>query len=138
MRKGADRRAALPLVMLVLCLGGCTAARPNLEGAWRLVESGRREPEVPLVKVLVDGRFAFGNQSADGALPVAGGGRYLRDGDTYVEIVEYHWLPNLVGATIPFTCRVEDGRWHHEAHFERDGARFHIVEVWQRIDDPGH
>ncbi len=40
-----------------------------------------------------------------------------------------------MGRTVTFTCRIEDGRWIHQARFETGGETFVIDEEWVRIAD---
>lgn len=133
-----------PISALVRCLGlllllacvGCAASRPSLEGAWIKVDESFRSEDPPLVKILVDGHFAFGREMRTGDRLWAGGGRYVLDGNRYIETIAYHPLPLLVGETVVFDVLLEEGTWHHHARFEKGGEAFHIDEIWVRRDDP--
>jgi len=124
-------RCLLPLALLVLV--GCAGSGPDLVGSWRLVESGPgRPPAEEAVKILNDTHFAFGSDQSGGVF--AGGGLWRLEGETYLEEVQWHSRGDLVGETIRFGCRVVDGRWHHTADFEVNDRRYHIEEIWERID----
>lgn len=130
----------LVLGMLVLGpLAGCGGAGP-LVGAWELVrsgpesEAGEAVPELAHpVKILSEDRFAFGQRNIDGPL-VAGGGTYVYRDGIYVERVEYHWMPALIGLSLTFEARVEGDLWYHKGTFDIAGKRLAIDEVWRRID----
>jgi hypothetical protein len=121
--------AALPL------LGACAGARPRLEGAWECVQPPPAPGRPPAVKILADGRFAFGTPAGDGERPWSGGGTYayVPGSGTYTETVTYHWARALVGQVITFTCELDGELWHHRATFTADGEPFAIDEVWRRI-----
>lgn len=130
------RLARLALPALLVLLPACAANHPHLEGAWVCVEPAPAPGQAAAVKVLADGRFAFGRPGPVPGDPPAGGGTYeYRDGH-YVETITYHWAKALVGQTITFTCEVEDGLWHHRATFTANGEPFHIDEVWRRVGEP--
>ncbi len=122
-------------LLLVLSICGCAGSRNPLDGAWEKVEPELESSEFPLVKVLSGGHFAFGKQTQGGTTSWSGGGYYNYDGEKYTETVTYHSIPSLVGMTIVFDCVIEDGKWFHEALFETQGEKFHITEVWKRLDD---
>ena len=96
-------------------------------------EPAPTQGDAPAMKIISDGRFAFGRQSADGAIAYAGGGTCRQEDGKYIETVAYHWLPTLVGMTITFDCALKDGLWYHKARFEAGGERFDIDEVWRRV-----
>jgi len=125
----------LLLTLLLTALAGCSASRGNLEGAWELDEPGTLDPKGPAVKILVDGHFAFGRQSPDGGVGWAGGGTYSYDGETYTETITYHYMSTFVGTRIKFACDLEGDTWHHEAEFELDGRKYHVDEVWRRLEE---
>lgn len=125
--------AALLIASTTLTLlTACASTRHALDGAWECVQPAPNTPAEREVKVIADGRFAFGVASG-GPLVVAGGGACAYDGHQYTETVEYHWIPALVGRTIIFDCTLEGGLWRHEASFEAGGRQFHIDEVWRRV-----
>jgi len=124
------------LAVLLLGLCGCAGSRPQIEGVWEKIVPASPGKDSPVVKILADGHFAFGRQSSDGSTTWSGGGNYSYDGEKYTETVTYHWVPAIVGMTIEFDCLVEGGKWFHEAQFVAGGEKFHIDEVWQRIEEP--
>jgi hypothetical protein len=132
----------LMILLLVLCLG-CASRTYDLVGAWEMVSSNgepppaageRASPDNVMTKILTDGHFAFGGTTPGGGV-WAGGGRYLFDGETYTEIIEYHSLPELVGLSLEFQCRLEDDLWYHSGRFQVDGQWIRIDEIWRRIED---
>ncbi len=90
-------------------------------------------PEPTTVKVLNETHCAFGQTRAAGDI-FAGGGRYEAEDGLYRETVTYHTMPELVGVTIPFRFRIEGDLWYHEGEVSAGGRRFHINEVWRRVD----
>jgi hypothetical protein len=135
-RKPIMRIPTALAAMACTLLSGCAASRPPLDGAWECLTPPPASEETRTVKILADGRFAFGRQSLDGATVYAGGGTYHYSEGEYVETVSWHWLPVLVGQTIVFDCRLEDGLWYHRATFEVGGRQFDIDEVWRRVGEP--
>ncbi len=123
------------LTAVLLALGACAGARPRLEGAWECVQPPPRPGHEPAVKVLADGRFAFGTAAGEGERPWSGGGTYAYEpgAGTYTETVTYHWARALVGQVITFTCELDGDLWRHRASFTADGEPFAIDEVWRRI-----
>lgn len=128
--------AGVLLLALITLTGGCAGTRPDLEGAWECLQPAPQPGQPPVVKVLVDGHFAFGAGSVDGGAPRAGGGTYAQTGGAYTETITYHWAKALVGQVITFECVVEEGLWHHRGLFVADGERFQIDEVWRRVGEP--
>jgi hypothetical protein len=138
------KRSFAFVVAVLLLTGalGCGHPSGKLVGTWKMVFPSNVSPgdpeekeasgKVP-VKILSETHFAFGSTAPDGFM-YAGGGRYTLEGDTYTEIVAYHFNPNLVGEALSFTCRLEGDRWYHSGIFEVDGEHFHIEEIWQRIE----
>lgn len=136
-------RYALLSILLIVLASGCASSRSMLMGTWVLVESqgDARHPSEPpaaedLVKVVGEMRFSFAAQAGPGEV-FAGGGTWDREGDTYVEHIRYHSHQELVGADAPFTCRVEDGLWHHDGEFTSGGRSYAIHEVWRRVHEEG-
>ena len=129
------------LALVLLLAAGCAHHGGQLAGSWVLVESGGRTVAAPAdeslidrpaVKILTGDRFAFGYQQGVGR-PWAGGGTYEYVDGVYRETVAYHSIPELVGLTIEFRCRVEGDVWHHSGVAEADGRRITIDEVWRRV-----
>lgn len=122
------------LVVVLLGLCGCAGTRPPVEGIWEKIVPAGEAGEAKAVKIVSEGHFAFGTQSADGSRNWSGGGLYEYDGENYTETVTYHWIGKLVGMAIEFNCTVENGKWFHQAVFDAKGEKFHIDEVWQRVE----
>ncbi len=123
------------IVVAALLLTASVSSAVSLEGAWVRVWPAPDVTDSPPVKILAGAHFAFGEQSADGSTALAGGGTYKVVGDVYLETIEYHYMPELIGQTIAFSCRIQDGQWHHAAQFTIDGRQFDIREIWQKIED---
>jgi RNA polymerase sigma factor (sigma-70 family) len=117
--------------------------KSRLEGAWRLVSS--KDPrsgqiralpaDVEVTKLIVDGRY-FWTVIQNGTATTGAGGRYEVDGETYTEFVGYAVGDNtkpLVGGTFKFTCKTEDGKWHHRGTVDVGAAKQEIDEVWERV-----
>jgi len=125
---------SLLVVSMLVLATGCAGSNP-LMGSWHLVEvQGRDVSDEGVVKVLAEDHFAFGRPDSRSGV-FAGGGTYDLDGATYRETVAYHSIGKLVGRTLEFDCRVEDGLWHHKGHFHVGDEWFDIDEVWERIGD---
>jgi hypothetical protein len=122
----------------VIGLISCAHTSNPLVGSWRLVSRGgepydvQGDAEAP-VKILNDARFAFGGMKSDGTV-FSGGGRYEFRDSTYTEMVEYHWIPFLVGRRLTFRCLLKGDRWYHSGSFDIDGRYFNVDEVWRKID----
>lgn len=123
-------------VAMLLLISACATSGSRLDGVWECVTPAPATPDTRAVKIIADGHFAFGRQSADGATVYAGGGTCRRDGARYTETVAWHWVPALVGQTIVFDCALKDGLWYHRATFEAQGERFDIDEVWRPVREP--
>jgi hypothetical protein len=121
---------------MLLVLSACATSGSKLDGFWECVTPASKTPDTRTVKILADGHFACGGQSADGAIAYTGGGTCRLDGEQYIETVAWHWAPALVGQTIVFDCTLKDGLWYHRAVFEAQGERFDINEVWRRVREP--
>lgn len=129
-----------PLVLGLLSLMSACAAtrgRTPLDGAWECVSPPPAARADRAVKILADGRFAFGCQASSGRAVYSGGGTYTFDGSTYTESITYHWVPELVGETIVFDCALKDGLWYHRMRVTEAGGPSFIDEIWRRIDEPG-
>lgn len=87
------------------------------------------DPGFRQIKILTAEHFAFGRQSEQG--PLSGGGRYVFDGTTYSETIDYHYNASHVGRTLTFDAGIQgDSLWFHSGTV---GENFHIEEVWQRV-----
>jgi hypothetical protein len=136
------RKPFIYSLICILCavLVGCGPSTKRLMGTWKLVypEAGVPQKDVrddrpSPVKILTDTHFAFGSMTASGMV-FAGGGRYILEGDKYIELVDYHAIPKLVGKTLEFTCHIDGDKWYHSGRFVVDGEQFTIEEVWLRIE----
>lgn len=127
-------------VLLLLFAPAAHAQKPYnpLEGSWRLTSQTLvyedstvvRDDLPPSTKILNSTHFAWGYQTDNGEEALAGGGRYELLGDSvYVEHLEYHTTPPLVGMTLRFKARVEGDTWYHTGQI----GDFLLMEVWQRV-----
>jgi len=65
----------------------------------------------------------------------SGGGRYLYDGKTYREVLEYYYADNrVVGDTLVFSCTLKGDKWYHEGVFHTPDGDIHIKEVWEKAE----
>ena len=101
--------STLPVLLMLLMIAACATSRTKLDGVWECVKPAPASADTRAVKILTDGHFAFGRQSVDGGRAYAGGGTYRLDGTHYIETVDWHWVPVLVGQTIVFDCALKDG-----------------------------
>lgn len=115
----------------ILALGFRTSpqvAELDLQGTWQLSlekigENG--DLVVPVSgntkKKLITGKhFTWFEYDRDGKLVGLGGGTYTIKGNTYVETIEYYYPKgsSLLGASIPFDCHIQDGKWHHSGFIQ--------------------
>lgn len=121
-------------------------AKHPLVGTWKMVsqkivhpdrvEENLKMGETPpggifQIKILTQTRFAFGRMSEDGEEVTAGGGRYMLDGNTYTEVIDYHTTAPLVGTKIPFSWEIDkDGYWLHTGEI----GSFTLYEVYELVD----
>ncbi len=134
----------IPLCIPDVSAQHLSSAEHPLQGAWKLIfqrsvfetqidttlKRGERFPGGDQIKILTSTHFAFGRQSEDGENVSAGGGRYRVEGDTYIEMIEYHTTGALVGQEIPFSWEIKDGLWYHQGDF----SNFRLEEVWTKIE----
>ena len=116
---------------------------PSLLGSWELVsidesaealsgefESDPNYQESPTLKVLNETHWMFIRQSADQFVHAQGGRYSLQSGGFYTEYVEYSAIPENVGQSFSFDCRLEgDSLWHHVGG--QGDARYD--ELWRRV-----
>jgi len=139
------------LIMLAAIIASCSAPQQappeepkspaqELEGAWKLTSAKFTYPDTVMeagdyrpVKILANGRFAFGNQNTDSTL-TAGGGTYEYDGQTYTENIEYFTNPNNVGQSFKFDIRLEGNTWYHSGSIPLDSGELLLEEVWERVE----
>ncbi len=153
-----NSRLLLMVAAIVFLFAGCVAADqeaveeagqmgsedcPDLVGSWELVEiresagalgggfeSDPDYQQAPTLKVLNSTHWMFIRQTADSFVH-AQGGRYTLDSlGQYTEHVEYSAIPQNVGQTFEFNCRLEgDSLWHHQGG--QGDARYD--EIWRRV-----
>lgn len=129
------------LLSTLLLLTACSNTSP-LVGTWVLLEEDIRPDAPPLsvspeelashsCKVINEDHFAFGGQDASGRV-WAGGGTYTYHDGEYVETIDYHSIPELVGQTITFECQLDGDLWYHDGRTKVGSREFHIRETWLR------
>jgi len=116
---------------------------PSLNGSWVLVsiaddasalagtfESDPAYQEAPSLKIINDTHWMFIRQSSDTFIHAQGGRYSLERGGFYTEFVEYSAIPENVGQSFQFSCRLEgDSLWHHVGG--QGDTRY--IEVWRRV-----
>lgn len=116
---------------------------PSLVGSWELVtiaetaaalsgefESDPDYQQAPTLKILNDTHWMFIRQSAEEFVHSQGGRYSLQPGGFYTEYVEYSAIPENVGQSFAFECRLEgDSLWHHVGG--QGDARYD--ELWRRV-----
>ena len=133
------------LLVLLLVATPLHAQRPAtpVEGTWEMVSQFIVYPDSTVdrgatlsqsFKILNSTHFAFGRQViVDGVVQdevYGGGGRYNLVGDSlYVEHIEFHSAPDLVGVSIEFRARIRGDTWFHEGQIGESVLR----EVWRRV-----
>ena len=156
--------AITPIIFLCCCSETAdkseTAAVESLEGSWRRISTKNQEtgewisipPNIIYEKYISPTHFCWVNYDMDrDSLLGTGGGTYIfdRESATYTEDIKF-FLPagsQLLGQTIPFDVRFEDGKWHHTGFskiFEFDPETGEnvvtdsskIEEIWERTDAP--
>ena len=129
-------------------------ATNQLQGTWELVSekhgdgASMNAPQYGhFKKKMIAGKhYSWAEYNKEGTLLSMGGGTYTLVGNTYTENIEYFYPSGsgLLGATIPFECKVEEDSWHHAGFIqvrEIDGETGEYVvteteklsEVWKRI-----
>ncbi len=112
----------------------------KVEGTWKLTQRTEVRSDTtivfrnvsPSVKILNSTHFAWGYQTDNGEDVLAGGGWYELLNDTlYIEHINYHTSPVLVGQEIRFKAQIEGDTWYHTGQL----GDFLLVEVWQRVKD---
>ncbi len=157
--------AITPLLFLCYCSPESsteqeTVTIESLEGSWRRIsvknqETGEWESipsNVINEKYISPTHFCWINYNTDqDTLLGTGGGTYVYDTEsaTYREDIKF-FLPagsQLLGQTIPFDVKFEDGKWHHTGYaklFEFDPETGEnvvtdsskIEEIWERTNAP--
>ena len=116
---------------------------PSVVGSWELVsiaetagaltgefESDPDYQQAPTLKILNETHWMFIRQSADQFVHSQGGRYALEPGGFYTEYVEYSAIPENVGQSFEFECKLEgDSLWHHVGG--QGDARYD--EVWRRV-----
>lgn len=127
----------------------------RLKGTWIMVSekhgddpASKPEKGTTKKKYLTGTHFSWVEYDSKGEVTSLGGGSYTLEGDNkYVEVIEYFYPKGseLLGISIPFTCKLEGKTWTHTGiiqHREIDGetGEYEVVEsekleeVWERID----
>ncbi len=147
------------IVVLVACLTACgggeteevvemaevpgTDPCPSLVGSWELAGINESAPalsgefdsdpnysEAPTLKILNETHWMFIRQNAEELIHSQGGRYSLESGGFYTEYVEYSAIPENIGQSFSFTCRIDgDSLWHHEGG--QGDARYD--EHWRRV-----
>jgi hypothetical protein len=125
----------------------------DLVGTWELVSQRNRNdstrielpPFMRYYKLITPTHFNWVQiNMEDNEVYAQGGGTFSLDGNTYTEQLLYHHPVEeaLRGLTIPFSIKMENGRWYHTGNLIRpvmdgDGNNtsfdtLYIDEVWQR------
>lgn len=134
----------------------------ELIGTWELISYREEDDSIRLeppgffgyIKHITPTHFnwVFFNKEGDEVF-AEGGGRYVLNGDTYTEFIEYRYpkgdregvvVPHA-GTVLPFSMKIEDGLWYHTGYVkkaETDPASGEQVivdstkidEIWKRID----
>jgi hypothetical protein len=125
-------------LLAVLSLAqGCAHTRNPLVGTWEMrlpAAGGDREnaQAARAVKMLNDTHFSFAICMQDGQI-LSGGGRYRYIDHTYAEIIEYHYMTELVGRTLLFDCRLDGDEWRHSGTVQTENQSLQLHEVWRRV-----
>jgi hypothetical protein len=134
--------------LLLALLVGASPALAQLpatpvEGTWEMVSQVIVYPDSVVdrgatlsraFKILNSTHFAFGRQVVVNGVNqdevYGGGGRYELIGDTvYVEHIDFHSSPDLVGHSIRFSAMIDGDTWYHEGRIGDSVLR----EVWRRV-----
>lgn len=119
------------LIALLLACVGCASSGANLVGTWEMLND-QGEP-TGAKKVLSEDHFGFGTMRGERGV-WAGGGTWKVVEDIYFETVEYHSMRSLVGRTLQFKIKLEDGLWHHQGSFHAGGMDLNVDEMWRRVE----
>jgi len=116
---------------------------PSLVGSWELLSIDDASPALtqdfeldpdyqvaPTLKILNDTHWMFIRQSSERFI-YAQGGHYSLDSGKYTEVVEYSLVPENIGNSYEFECRIEgDSLWYHVGGL----ADNRYNEVWRRVE----
>ncbi|MEO1053465.1 MAG: hypothetical protein AAFX87_22715 [Bacteroidota bacterium] len=127
-----------------------TAPANPLEGKWKLVER-KFDPDTVFVKtpdtvgyykMITGNSFVWYNYDQDGSNLIGmAGGTYTLQGESYTEDIEFYYPPgvNILGTTIPFKIKVEDGKWHHSGFIQEreldEGVGDYVVTQERRLEE---
>ena len=133
---------SLPFLVVLLCI--CARVkRPNIDGAWKLVECNRwgaSAKAVPMsadleeIKLIVGNRFSWtlcdkpGNTVYNGA-----SGTFSLEGGRYIEKIE-SGLPGMrpfVGTEADYAIEVKGNPMRIDGKL---AGQVDVVEVWEKID----
>jgi len=149
----------LPFVFcLILGFTGDKGKSPNgikLKGTWVMVSEKhgdgpmeKREEGTIKKKFLTGTHFSWVEYNKHGIVISLAGGSYTLDANNkYVEVIEYFYPKGsgLLGASIPFSCQLENKKWTHTGtiqyrEIDEESGEYEVVksenleEVWERID----
>ena len=126
----------------------------KLQGTWMLISEKHGETGEMMMlqnghtkKKLITGQhFSWVEYDKDGKLIALGGGTYHLTGSTYTENIEYSYPSgsSLLGASIPFECKIDGDNWLHSGYLQEreiNGETGEYVvtnteklsEVWKRV-----
>ncbi len=163
----ARLRTLVGMVSLILLLGFNIEENPNnieskqqitsadIQGTWLLVmeqhgEAQMRPPQRGHIKkkLITGNHFSWSEYTEDGELLAMGGGTYTLNAGIYTEDIEYCFPKgsNLLGVSIPFTHKFDDGLWLHSGFLQEreiDGETgeyvvretYKLSEVWKRVKE---
>lgn len=132
----------------ILCLSFLPNDRPvkdritvdQVQGLWKIVSFTDIEGEVrpwmrSKYKFVVGERFAWMDfDKVAKKFYGSGGGTFHIEDDVYMEVLEYYFADNrVVGDTIVFSCRIEDGMWYHKGSWRTPDGYVFIDEVWEKV-----
>ena len=128
----------------------------DIQGTWLLMmekhgENAQMHPPQRghVKKKLITGNhFSWVEYTEDGQLLAMAGGTYKLNGGVYTEDIEYCFPKgsNLLGVSIPFSYKFDDGLWLHSGFLQErqiDGETgeyvvretYKISEVWKKVKE---
>jgi hypothetical protein len=111
--------------MLVCSIGVCAQ---DLNGAWKLISSNGKPFADECIKIYSDGYFMFGVHSSNGAFIKAGGGKYMLNGDEYVEVPDFNTSDStLVRKPLTYSISIKKD----EVTLTGQGTS---KETWKKVD----
>lgn len=143
------------LLCLILAFSIKTAPEgKSLKGTWIMVsekhgDAAIMEPEKGTVKrkYLTDTHFSWVEYNDKGDVIRLAGGSYTLQNNQYKEVIEYVYPKgsDLLGASIPFTCKLNGNKWTHIGmiqyqDIDEETGQYAVTssdrleEVWERVD----